>query len=187
MRKPTNRKDALPAREPQPTAPPLQEPRPAAWSDLVAAGRRWLLHEWDSEPTPTRVRPPWQFENGAGPAFAKVEKYIDATAAPHGPYSVDPDVTNDDMGYGERIGDELLHVGDTGKATLRGRVRQRTKTGWQLLTPARGSRAPADSPAQLDAPRLARATTRTPAKAPRPKPAARPRASGTRKVTKRAE
>jgi hypothetical protein len=187
MRKPTNRNGALPERERQPPPLPLQEPRPAPWSDLVAAGRRWLLHKWDSEPPPARVPPPWRFESGPNPAFAKVAKYVDATAAPHGPYSVDPDVTNDDMGYGERLGDELLRVGDAGIATPRGRVRQRTKTGWQLLSPAGSSRAPADAPSQEDATRLARAATRAPAKGPRAKAAARPRASEKTKTKKKAD
>jgi hypothetical protein len=187
MRKPTNRNGALSERERQPPPLPLQEPRPAPWSDLVAAGRRWLLHNWDSEPTPARVPPPWRFESGPDPAFAKVAKYVDATAAPHGPYSVDPDVTNDDMGYGERLGDELLRVGDAGIATPRGRVRQRTKTGWQLLSPAGSSQAPADAPAQEDASRLARAATRAPAKGPRAKAAARPRASEKTKTKKKAD
>ena len=103
MKSRRDRNDAFPTREPQPPAPPLREPRPAPWSDLVAAGRRWLVHKWDSQPKPAGVPPPWRFGSEPDPAFAKLVDYIDPTATQHGPYTVDPDVTNDDMGYGERF------------------------------------------------------------------------------------
>jgi hypothetical protein len=164
MKKRTERTDVLPARRPQPLEPSLQEPRPPPWSDLVAAGRRWLLHQWAAEPKPTRVSPPWRLESGSNPAFAGVAKYVDATAAPRGPYSVDPDITNDDLGYGERVSDRLLRVGGDGDAKERKRVRQRTKTGWQTLTPAVGTRSPGDERALPDARPRARGARSRPGK-----------------------
>jgi hypothetical protein len=164
MNKRTNNPGPLPAREPRPLAPPLEEPRPAPWGDLVAAGRRWLLHQWDAEKKPTRVSPPWGSEGEPASAFAKVGKYVNATAALYGQYQVDPDITNDDMGYGERVSDELLRVGD-GATKMQKRVRQRTKTGWQAITPAADSPSPASAQTAAAAPRRARGASRAPAKA----------------------
>lgn len=187
MKKPANGNNTLSTRSPKPPAPPLQEPRRAPWTDLVAAGRRWLVSKWESEPKPTGVPPPWRFESGPAPAFVKVAKYIAATAAPHVPYTVDPDVTNDDMGYGERVSDELLRVAERGTVTPRTRVRQRTKTGWQVLTPAGGSRAPEDAPEPRGASHPARAATRTPAESLGGKKASSPRPNGRTRAKKKAE
>lgn len=155
MNKRTNEPGPLPARE----------PRPAPWRDLVAAGRRWLLHQWDAEKKPTRVSPPWGPGGEPDPAFKKVGKYVNATAAPYGQYQVDPDITNDEMGYGERVSDELLRVGDGAGTKVQKRVRQRTKTGWQAITPAADSPSPASVKTAADAPRRARGARRGPAKA----------------------
>ncbi len=153
MNKRTNKPGPLPA----------EEPRPAPWGDLVAAGRRWLLHQWDAEKKPTRVSPPWGSGGEPVPAFEKVGKYVNATTAPHGQYQVDPDITNDEMGYGERVSDELLRVGAGTK--VQKRVRQRTKTGWQAITPAADSPSPASAQTAAAAPRRGRGASRAPAKA----------------------
>lgn len=187
MKKRANGNDALSTRSPEPPAPPLQEPRQARWTDLVAAGRRWLVSEWGSEPKPTRVRPPWRSESAPAPAFAKVAKYIAATAAPHEPYTVDPDVTNDDMGYGERVSDELLRIGEDGTVTSRRRVRQRTKTGWQVLTLGGGSPAPEDAPAPRGASHPARVAKRTPGDSHRGKTTSSPRSSGRTRAKKKGQ
>jgi hypothetical protein len=166
MNKRTNKAGPLPAREPRPPAPPLEEPRPAPWGDLVAAGRRSLLHQWDAERKPTHVSPPWGPEGELERAFAKLGKYVNATAAPYGQYQVDPDITNDEMGYGERVSDELLRVGDGAGAKVQPRVRQRTKTGWQAISPAADSPSPASAQTAATSPRRARGATRGPAKPP---------------------
>ncbi len=160
MNKRTNRPGPLHAREPR----LLEEPRPAPWGDLVAAGRRWLLHQWDAEKKPTRVSPPWGSEGEHAPAFAKVRKYVNATAAPYGQYQVDPDITNDEMGYGERVSDELLRVDGAGTKVQK-RVRQRTKTGWQAITPAVDSPSPASAQTAGAGPRRGRGASRAPAMA----------------------
>ncbi|HEX6240502.1 MAG TPA: hypothetical protein VFZ61_06395 [Polyangiales bacterium] len=104
-------------RKGQPTPEPLMNPRDAPWQDSIAARRRLLL---DGE---------------AGNRFkivSGIEPSVESIALAVYRFSKGPDFTNDEMGYGEVLVDELWYV-KNGRFLSVERVSQRTKTGRQYL------------------------------------------------------
>jgi hypothetical protein len=105
----------LEARNPVKPATSLQDPRVPAWADQVAAERRRLRAAY-SAPEAQRVIPT------SKPLTAQIYKY-----------SRGADLTNDEMGYGER-GEEVLWSVHGKELKPEKRTIQRTKSGRQVLT-----------------------------------------------------
>ena len=111
--------------------PDLSDPRQAPWDESLRAERARRLHRPGKEPV-----------RGAETSKDQVEEF---TAAAYR-YSKSPDFTNDELGYGEVITEELWQARD-GKLVSLERRSQRTKTGRQVLEylePDDPSRTPVD-------------------------------------------
>jgi hypothetical protein len=123
----------------------LIDPRDPAWDELVAAYRRYLL---------LRAAQP-----GDEPASSLPGLSEQLSAAAYR-YSKGPDFTNDSLGYGEALHEQLWWVVEDGSVVAQTRTSQRTKTGKQLLRaqparveqarvqPAVAPSAPASQPAR---------------------------------------
>ena len=103
--------DVLKVRKPDPQMPNLEAPRPVSWMDLIYAERRRLVaRDKRLKPSP----------------FAK-----DLSTRAYD-YTRRSSLTNDDLGYGERVA-ILMTIDNTSKDA---RIGQRTKTGLQVLVVA---------------------------------------------------
>jgi hypothetical protein len=137
----------------------LEDPRVPPWQDLIAADRRRLLSgKDDAVPTQealmalrkaharvSRTRASKKKgKDVPGASLAELEQgkeaianaqgnwtSIDPTTHPYR-YTRGPDLTNDEMGYGERLDEELWFVVD-GTIVSKWRSSQRTKSGRQFL------------------------------------------------------
>lgn len=110
----------LESREPIRPIPDLNDPRLPIWSDRIVALRVFMIES-----------------KGGGAESAKVEalfsdESLDPLAGSVYRYTRAGDLTNDEMGYGERVTEPLWSTnGD--KAEPRERISQRTKSGRQSL------------------------------------------------------
>ncbi len=107
-------------RSPVPSIPTLEDPRVPTWSDQVAALRVRLID-----------RPP-----AGAPRDDATKRLLRGFPASTGGiyrYSRGDDLTNDEMGYGERISEPLWAKQSGGKLERTTRTSQRTKSGRQEL------------------------------------------------------
>lgn len=149
----------------QPISDDIEDPRPDANRDLIAADRRWLVarsggrgadggdrntRRTPGEPPSTayggylktaRVAPsatghgsPSARDRGDGRETSNEERAdrdADLTLVQYR-YTKAPEVVNDEMGYGERIGETFWQLRGGSLSEVR-RVSQRTKSGRQVL------------------------------------------------------
>jgi hypothetical protein len=102
----------------------LVDPRDPPWEDRVAAARRELKLR------ATRTSALDLGGRRMAPPSVRLQSEVVSNAIYR--YSKGPDFTNDELGYGEVIEEEIWLIQD-GKATSHKRISQRTKTGRQIL------------------------------------------------------
>ena len=126
--------DILHKRGPLTTTPDLAEPRVLTWRDAIAAERRRLMLYPRGQPDP-RANP------------TKAVQPVETEVTPIYHYTREHDLTNDHLGYGEQVVDELWMF-EEGKIRVKLDVRksQRTRSGRQLLS--QDTRAPKKPPAR---------------------------------------
>jgi hypothetical protein len=111
----------------------LQDPRVPTWGDRVAAQRRLLMGAFKPKKSAVAARPLERAEDPTGSAVATKALGLaeDLTGQVYR-YTRGNDLTNDEMGYGERA-DEVFWEVSGKKLVPRLRTSQRTKSGRQVL------------------------------------------------------
>ena len=109
----------------------LSDPRQSPWDERLRAQRALLIHRQEGKAASSGAKPKDQVEQFTAAVYR---------------YSKNPDFTNDELGYGDVITEELWQARG-GKLVSLERRSQRTKTGRQVLAylePDDPSRTPVD-------------------------------------------